>query len=352
MITQNQAVTCDVLVIGGGGAGLAAAIEAAEQGVRVTLIEKNEALGGATAWSIGSFTATRTPYQLAKGIDDSPDEHFADMPKFAGELADRDNAALRRMFVDNASETLRWLMGFGVEFFGPMPEPPHSKPRMHNILPNSKAYIYRLGRHARRIGIDIRLSTRATSLLRDGGRMAGVACESEGGGRTEIKARVVVLASGDYAASEDLKARFISPEVAQVDAMVPTSTGDGHKMAFALGAHVLNGDVLSGPTLRFIPPERPTLDRLLPPLRWIGKAMRFALAHAPDRILRPFVLRFTVTSMAPELHMFAKGALLVNRNGERIADRFCRDGRTTGAAFLGLARFHRHRARRLLRLFR
>ena len=318
-MTQDQAAMCDVLVVGGGGAGLAAAIEAAEHGARVTLIEKNAALGGATVWSIGSFTATQTPYQLARGIEDSPDEHFADMPKFAGKQADRDNPALRRLFVDNAPETLRWLMGLGVEFFGPMPEPPHGKPRMHNVLPNSKAYIHRLGRHALRIGVDIRLATRATRLLRDGGRVAGTACESESGAEAPIAARVVVLASGDYAASEELKARFVSPAVAKVDAMVPTSTGDGHKMAFPLGAHVLNGDVLSGPTLRFVPPPRPSLDRLLPPSRWIGKAMRFALEHAPERIMRPFVLGFTVTSMAPELDMFAKGALLVNRNGERIA---------------------------------
>ncbi len=307
-------MTCDVLVIGGGGAGLAAAIEARAAGASVTLIEKNEALGGATAWSIGSFTATRTPHQLAQGIEDSPDAHFADMPKFAGTLANRDNPELRRLLVDNASDTLRWLMGLGVEFFGPMPEPPHEKPRMHNVLPNSKAYIHALGGHARRIGVDIRLATRAERFLVEDGRVAGVTCGDE----DEIRARIVVLASGDYAGSEELKARFISPEVARVDAMVPTATGDGHKMALALGAHVLNGDVLSGPTLRFVPPPRPSLDRLLPPSRWVGKAMRLALKYAPERLLRPFVLGFTVTSMAPELDLFAKGALLVNRDGARI----------------------------------
>jgi cation diffusion facilitator CzcD-associated flavoprotein CzcO len=152
---------CNVLVIGGGGAGLAAAIEAAGRGAAVILLEKNAALGGTTAWSIGSFTATQTPQQLARGIEDSPDEHFADMPKFAGPLAERDNPALRRLFVDNANETLRWLMAMGIEFFGPMPEPPHSKPRMHNVLPNSRAYIHRLGRRADALGVDIRLGTRA-----------------------------------------------------------------------------------------------------------------------------------------------------------------------------------------------
>lgn len=320
-MTEKQNNDCDVLVIGGGGSGLAAAIEARNRGARVTLIEKNPALGGTTAWSIGSFTATQTPHQIARGIVDSPDEHYADMPKFSGEQADRDNPALRRLFVDNANETLRWLMGMGVEFFGPMPEPPHEKPRMHNVLPNSKAYIYALGRHARRIGVDIRLATRATRFLLDGNRVIGAACVSDAGDQAEIRAGAVVLASGDYAASEELKAKYISPEVSLVDAMNPTATGDGHHMAFPLGAKVLNGDVLSGPNLRFVPPPRPSLDRLLPPTRLMGRAMRLALRFAPERLLRPFLLRFTTTSMAPELALFAKGALLVNRDGKRVAGR-------------------------------
>lgn len=309
---------CDVLVIGGGGAGLAAAIEAADRGAAVVLLEKNPELGGTTAWSIGSFTATQTPQQRARGIADSPDEHFADMPKFAGPLAGRDNPALRRLFVDNASETLRWLMALGVEFFGPMPEPPHSKPRMHNVLPNARAYIHRLGRHADRLGVDIRPGTRAVRFLLQGERVVGAACEAAKGGSMNVHARAVVLASGDYAANAALKARFISPEVARVDAMNPTATGDGHEMAFPLGARVLNGDVLSGPTLRFVPPPRESLDRLLPPSRLVARAMRLALQYLPDRALRPFVLKFTTTSMAPELDLFARGALLVNKVGDRV----------------------------------
>ena len=152
---------CDVLVIGAGGAGLAAAIEARTLGANVVLIEKNDAPGGTTAWSIGSFTATQTPHQISAGIQDSTDAHFDDMPSSAGKDADRDNPGLRRLFVENAGDTLRWLMSMGVDFFGPMPEPPHTKPRMHNVLPNSRAYIKWLGKHAMRIGVDIRCGVRA-----------------------------------------------------------------------------------------------------------------------------------------------------------------------------------------------
>lgn len=316
-MAKTRTANCDVLVIGGGGAGLAAAIEAKSCGASVILVEKNPELGGTTAWSIGSFTATQTPQQLAAGIEDDPDAHFADMPKFSGPHADRDNPALRRLFVDHANETLRWLMSMGVQFFGPMPEPPHTKPRMHNVLPNARAYIHRLGAHARRIGVDVRCGLRARAFTMDGDRVMGISADGPDG-PLEISARATVLASGDYAASESLKARFISDEISRVDAMNPTATGDGHEMAFPLGARVINGDVLSGPNLRFLPPPKETMDRRLPPSWLLTRAMKFALEHAPARLLHPFVLRFTTTSMAPELDLFAKGALLVNKLGARI----------------------------------
>ena len=66
------------------------------------------------------------------------------MPLFAGELASRDNDELRRILCDEVPDAFRWLLSLGVRFYGPMPEPPHSRPRMHNVLPNSLSYIYHL----------------------------------------------------------------------------------------------------------------------------------------------------------------------------------------------------------------
>src|SRR5262245_30468956 len=80
---MTQTHEADVVVIGGGGSGLAAAIEAAGLGRRVILLERNPQLGGTTSRSIGSITATNTPHQLAKGIRDCPADHFEDMARFA-----------------------------------------------------------------------------------------------------------------------------------------------------------------------------------------------------------------------------------------------------------------------------
>ena len=128
----------EVIIVGGGGSGLAAAIEARAAGASVALVEKNAKLGGSTSWSVGSVTATGTPHQYRKGIIDMPEDHWRDMAEFNGDLDARDNPALRRVLADAMPSTFRWLLSHGIRFYGPMPEPPHRKPRMHNVLPNSQ----------------------------------------------------------------------------------------------------------------------------------------------------------------------------------------------------------------------
>ena len=241
----------DVIVVGGGGSGLAAAIEARAAGARVLLLEKNAAPGGSTAWSVGSVTATGTPHQLRKGIADTPESHWRDMAGFNGDLDARDNARLRRVLADDIPDTFRWLMAHGVRFYGPMPEPPHTRPRMHNVLPNSRAFITHLTRAARQAGVEIRTGARVTALMQEGGRVNGVVC----GGKT-FAAKSVVLAAGDFTSDPELKAQYMGPREAKVDGVNITATGDGQKLAVALGARVLNGDLALGPELRFIPPQR------------------------------------------------------------------------------------------------
>jgi succinate dehydrogenase/fumarate reductase flavoprotein subunit len=305
---------------GAGGAGLSAALVAARLGRRVVVLEKNPEIGGTTARSVGSVTSSCTPFQKAKGIDDSPQAHFEDMALFAGDLAPRDNLELRRLLTENVPETFRFLMDLGIEFIGPMPEPPHRVPRMHNIVPNSRGYIYHLARHCRRAGVEIRTSARAGRLLTDDRRVTGVQVGADGGGDEVIARRAVVLAAGDYSSDEALKAEFVAPEIAAVEGVNPTSTGDGQRLARELGAEVLNGDVMLGPEIRFVAPPQRKLPALIPPVRAFGKLVKLSMATLPDRALRPFLMMFVTTNLAPSPALFKEGAILVNRNGERFCD--------------------------------
>ncbi len=310
----------DVVVVGGGGAGLAAAIEARALGRQVVLLEKNAELGGSTAWSIGSISASNTRHQRREGIQDSPQEHFDDMPKFAPEVAHLDNDELRWLLCQEMPDTFQWLLDKGIRFHGPVPEPPHRKPRMHTVLPNSNAYIYHLERYARKSGVDVRKGLRANTLIVEAGRVIGVACEGPAATQRFLGRGAVVLTAGDFTNSPELKAEYISDQAAKVEGVNPTATGDGQVMAIELGARIINGDQALGPEIRFIAPEGEGLVNLLPPWGPLAALMEWSMGKLPQWLLRPFVLSFLTTALAPTPALYDEGAVLINKLGKRFCD--------------------------------
>jgi succinate dehydrogenase/fumarate reductase flavoprotein subunit len=319
--TSQPDVDADVVVIGGGAAGLATAVRAAELGARVTLIEKNAELGGTTKLSIGSISAAGTKLQRAAGVRDNPDDHFLDMAAFAGDLVPRDNLALRRLYVENAADTVHWIQDKGVALFGPMPEPPHRQPRMHNVLPNSAAYIYWFEREAVRLGVTIVRGTAAQHLEQQGGRVTGVWVQGPSGRHLVRATKGVVLAAGDFSNSVEVKqGHFTESRAVSVPGINPTSTGDGLRLGVEVGGRVLNGDLAVGPEMRFVAPPRKLLLQRLPPWKPLTTSMLLALKWLPDAIQRPFIMSFATSYLAPARSVFQKGAVLVNERGERFTD--------------------------------
>ena len=171
----------DIIVVGGGGSGLAAAVAAAEQDADVLLLEKTPELGGTTGIAVGSFTANRTVYQQREGINDTADDHEEDAARFGPpEIQSLNNRELRRFFLEHANETLDWLTGMGLAFHGPSPEPPNRVPRMHNVVPNAKAYIARLHSRLLRFGGQIHCNCPVEELVRNEGRVVGRRGTAEG----------------------------------------------------------------------------------------------------------------------------------------------------------------------------
>ena len=137
----------DVVVIGGGGSGLIAAVEAGERGASVLVAEKWPAVGGKTGMAVGSITASQTQMQTAAGIEDDHESHFRDLLKLIppDQSAENYDLELSRLMVERGSHALARLIELGVEFSGPHPEPPHSVYRMHNVVPNTGAFAEVLG---------------------------------------------------------------------------------------------------------------------------------------------------------------------------------------------------------------
>ena len=157
-------------------------------------------------------------------------------------------------------------------------------------------------------------------LVAEQGRVVAIDCATADGPKRFIARGGIVLTTGDFTSDPELKAQFMGPQEAKIDGVNVTATGDGQKLALPLGARIINGDLALGPELRFVPPQRRNLLLSLPPWRVLANLMAWSLEKMPSALLRPFVMSFVTTALAPSPDLFAEGAILINSKGERFAD--------------------------------
>ena len=94
----------EVVVVGGGGSGLAAATKAAQLGLKVVVLERCQELGGTTGIAVGSYTSSGTRHQKVAGVTDSPADHEDDLTQFAPpEIEARNNKSMRTIFLGHTA---------------------------------------------------------------------------------------------------------------------------------------------------------------------------------------------------------------------------------------------------------
>ncbi len=311
----------DIIVVGGGGSGLAAAVSAAENGMDVAVLEKNPQLGGTTGIAVGSFSANCTSLQSKAGIEDTLENHAEDATKFADpDIDSRNNDALRRFFLEHTGETIQWLTDMGVSFYGPSPEPPNRVPRMHNVIPNAKAYIATLQARLLRLRGTIHCNAPVSKLVRENGRISGVETCIDGRSTYLHATRGVVLATGDYPNSSEIIARYKGSQFANIGGINETATGDGHLLAQEAGAKLLNMDLTYGPEIRFIPSRKKNFTQILPTKGPLARTMGRLMPLVPQVVVNAVIKRLLVTWQHPENAILDDGAILVNSRGERFCD--------------------------------
>ena len=243
---KNADMKTDVVVVGGGGAGIAAALSAAEKGVHVILIEKMGALGGATQLSAGIIPAVGTKQQKDAGIEDNNDW-------FARDILRPSNYSVRRdlvyTVVENSKSLIEWLESKGCRFtlvtrslyYG------QSNYRMHisdRLGAGMTAALIDNLEHVE--NITVMCGTTGIGLLtNDKGEVVGVRA-NDGINDFNITANNTVLATSGFGANDEMVKTYM-PEVASAFKYVaPGATGEGILWGQRLGAAVANMKAYQG----------------------------------------------------------------------------------------------------------
>ena len=225
----------DVVVVGAGGAGLAAAAHAAEQGLKVLLLEKLAFVGGSSAICGGGSTVACTEHQKKLGIKDSKEQLYRDIMKVGGNLND---PKVVQTFTDHVLEVYNWFMAHGGKLNKEHLTGNVSVPRNHQINPGS--VLSGLQKLAESKGVKIMTSTPAVRLAYDSKKHAivGVYAKSEEKEMAIEAKKGVILTSGGFARNKKMLAQYV-PRMANTLAICGMgSDGDGLKMAQAYGADV------------------------------------------------------------------------------------------------------------------
>lgn len=229
----------DIVIVGAGGAGLAAAVEAQENGAdNVVVLEKMSFAGGSTTMAFGGMNCTNSRFMDEQKKEEKPIELVDRIYKNGKGFGDPRMGAVVAM---ETPEVIEWLEGFGSEWGKIRYSDLHCP--TDGTIPGVEL-IRVLKEQTEKNGIEIRYNTPATEILADEeGRVTGVKVKGPEGEYT-IDASAVILATGGFESNEEMIAE-IAPGLKNIH-MAPSqgNMGDGIKMAEKLGADTVNMDLI------------------------------------------------------------------------------------------------------------
>lgn len=293
----------DIVVVGAGGAGLSAAISAADAGARVVVLEKMPVVGGNTQLAAGGMNAAGTAPQAAKGVKDDWRWMYEDTMKGGHQ---RNQTDLVEVMTRESSAAVLWLNSLGAHLPGLKRS---GGARVDRTLqpeggPAFGPYITQLLLdNALRRGIPVRTYSRVTELLAGaGGVVRGVRVRDRRDEVYTIQAKAVVIASGGYGSSPERVSRY-RPEFGRFTSTgQPGTTGDALDLVQPLGAEIFDLEWIQ------IHPTQATGSKTL-----ISETVRGAGAILVNREGRRFVNEVSTRDKvsAAELAQTGKTAFLV-----------------------------------------
>ena len=255
----------DVVIIGSGGTGLSAAIQANELGMKAAVLEKEEELGGNTNRASSGMNAAETNVQLHHGVIDNVADFYHETYKDGGRLNDKD---MLGYFVYHTAPAIDWLADHDIKLDDITITGGMSKKRTHrpaSMAPIGGFLVKSLLKVVAQEDIPVFNKTKVTELRRaDDGRVNGVKVDADGITKI-INAKAVILATGGFGASKEYIKRFRPDLESYKTTNQPGATGDGLKLAENVGAELMQMNLVQ---------VHPTVQQDNPHVYLIGEAVR------------------------------------------------------------------------------
>jgi flavocytochrome c len=322
-VPQKWDKEADVLIIGSGYAGLCAAIEAAQTGASVLVVEKEKYFGGNSLLSGGHCQIGASHVQKKAGIEDYPEWMYEDMLAWGKH---RNVPELVRTFVENGPALALWLEELGIKWSERVQQNPDGRvPRGHWPAPNPGVYAGGFPKfcgislftvmynRALKLGVNFLGNCKMTRLVRekpDQGRVLGIEAAMSAGEKVAFQGkRAVLLASGGFKSNPQMRMAWdsrLDTDLAAGGLPYVNTTGEGIAAALDIGAGVTDMSFVCELRVRWGTPqyqvwEPQTLDNVpVTPGVGVGNAQRVIIvANDGERICNEVVL-----SRYPETEFF------------------------------------------------
>ena len=204
--TERAAESCDIVIVGGGPAGLAAAVSAKQTNAdkNVILVEKLDILSGNGKFDMNFFDMINTEAQKAAGNDEWVGE--AGLAKFLEEKSSNGESAERIQVWANEEYTLdAWLRAMGVELnynYGGTNHMAEDNQYSGEVIQAG------LEKAAAELGVDVRVGTKGVDLVMEDGACKGVIVTNNAGETYTINAASTIITTGGFCSNKELLAEY------------------------------------------------------------------------------------------------------------------------------------------------
>jgi len=232
----------DIVIVGAGGAGMSAALEAKAKGLNPVILEKMPVAGGNTSKSSSGMNASQTKFQKEQSIEDSNDKFYEETLKGGHDTNDKE---MLRFFVDNSASAIDWLDSIGIKLNNITITGGMSEKRTHRPEDGSAVgqYLVKgLVRNVQEKEIPLFVNADVKEITQKDGKANGVKVLFNQADEKTITAKAVVVTTGGFGSNMDMISKVRPDLEGYVTTNQIGSTGDGIKMIEALGGTTVDMD--------------------------------------------------------------------------------------------------------------